>query len=48
LIDVAAVVSGKQQLFEIVSMLMGLVNSFSSSLREDPGNDSFSEEEAHQ
>src|SRR5262249_21245097 len=44
LIDVAAVVSGKQHLFEIASLLMGLINSLSSKVREDQGNYSFSEE----
>ena len=45
LIDEAAVISGKQQLFEIVSMLIGLINSLSSRVREAPGTYSFSEEE---
>ena len=42
--DVAAVISGKQQLFEIVSMLIGLINSLTSRIKEEPGTYSFSEE----
>jgi len=43
--DTAAVISGKEQLFEIVSMLMGLINSLSSRVREEPATYSFSEED---
>jgi four helix bundle protein len=35
--NATAVISGKQQLFEIVSMLIGLINSLSSRIREEPG-----------
>jgi len=45
LTDTAAVISGKEQLFEIVSMLMGLINSLSSRVREEPATYSFSEED---
>ena len=45
LTDTAAVISAKEQLFEIVSMLMGLINSLSSRVREEPATYSFSEEE---
>jgi four helix bundle protein len=44
LTDVAAVISGKQQLFEIVSMLIGLINSLNSRIREEPATYWFSEE----
>lgn len=40
----AAVISGKQQLFEIVSMLIGLINSLTSRIREESAMYSFSEE----
>jgi four helix bundle protein len=43
LTDVAAVISGRQQLFEIVSMLIGLTNSPNSRIREKPGT--YSEEQ---
>jgi len=36
--DEAAVWSGKQQLFEIVSMLMGLINSLTARIGEEPGD----------
>jgi four helix bundle protein len=37
LIETAAIVSGKEQLFEIVSMLMGLIKGLTSRIGEDPG-----------
>jgi four helix bundle protein len=37
LIDVSAVDPGKDQLVEIVSMLMGLIHSLSSRVGEEPG-----------
>jgi four helix bundle protein len=37
LADAAAINSGKEQLFEIVSMLMGLINSLTSRISEEPG-----------
>ena len=37
LMDTAAIVPGKEQLFEIVSMLMDLIKSLTSRLREEPG-----------
>ncbi len=37
LIDVAATIPGKDQLFEIVSMLIGLINSLTSRIVEEPG-----------
>lgn len=37
LIETAAIVSGKEQLFEIVSMLMGLIKSLTSRIGEEPG-----------
>ncbi len=40
-----AVVSGKEKLFEIVSMLMGLISSVSSRVGEEPGLYLFSEEQ---
>jgi four helix bundle protein len=43
LTDVADVVSGKEQLFEIVSMLMGLISSVSSRIGEEPGSYLFSQ-----
>jgi four helix bundle protein len=45
LTDVAAAISGKQQQFEIVSMLIGLINSLNSRVREEPGTYRFSEEQ---
>jgi len=45
LTDAAAVVSGKEQLFEIVSMLMGLINSLNSRISEEPGTYSSPEEQ---
>jgi four helix bundle protein len=44
LTNAAAVISGKHQLFEIVSMLVGLINSLTSRIREEPGACSFYEE----
>jgi four helix bundle protein len=35
--DIAAIISGKEQLFEIVSMLVGLINSLTSRIREESG-----------
>jgi len=35
LTDTAAVISGKEQLFEIVSMLMGLINSLTARISEE-------------
>ncbi|HEY5990982.1 MAG TPA: four helix bundle protein [Candidatus Udaeobacter sp.] len=43
LLDEAAVLSGKQQLFEIVSMLMGLINSLTSRISEETGIYTFSD-----
>jgi four helix bundle protein len=37
LMNTAAIVPGKGQLFEIVSMLMGLIKSLTSRLGEEPG-----------
>jgi four helix bundle protein len=37
LTETATIVSGKQQLFEIVSMLMGLINSLTSRIGEESG-----------
>jgi four helix bundle protein len=37
LTDTGAIAEGKQQLFEIVSMLMGLIKSLTSRIGEDPG-----------
>ena len=37
LTDVATVISGKEQLFEIVSMLVGLINSLNSRVKEERG-----------
>ena len=37
--------SGKQQLFEIVSMLMGLINSLTARIGEEPGTYSFPHEQ---
>jgi four helix bundle protein len=45
LTDVAAVISGKQRLFEIVSMLIGLINSLNSRIREEPATYWFSGEQ---
>ena len=44
LTDAAAAISGKQQLFEIVSTLIGLINSLTSRMKEDSGTYSISEE----
>jgi four helix bundle protein len=44
LTNAAAVISGKHQLFEIASMLVGLINSLTSRIREEPGACSFYEE----
>jgi four helix bundle protein len=38
LMDTAAIVPGKEQLFQIVSMLMGLIKSITSRLGEEPGS----------
>jgi four helix bundle protein len=35
--DAATVISGKKQLLEIVSMLVGLINSLTSRIDEEPG-----------
>ena len=43
LTDVAAVISGKQQQFEIV-LMFGLINSLNSRVREEPSTYWFSEE----
>ena len=43
--DQAAVWSGKQQLFEIVSMLMGLISSLTARIGEEPGTYSFPHEQ---
>jgi four helix bundle protein len=48
LLDEAAVRSGKQQLFEIVSMLMGLINSLTSRIGEATGIYTFSDEHEHE
>jgi hypothetical protein len=45
LTDVASIISGKKQLFEIVSMLMGLTNSLTSRIGEEPGTYSCLEEQ---
>jgi four helix bundle protein len=46
LTDVARIASGKQQLFEIVSMLMGLINSLRARVGEESGEYlSFGEQE---
>ena len=37
LTDTGAIAEGKQQLFEIVSMLMGLIKSLTSRIGEGPG-----------
>jgi len=37
LIEHAEIASGKEQLFEIVSMLMGLIKSLTSRIGEEPG-----------
>ena len=41
----AVVRAGKEQLFEIVSMLMGLINSLTARIGEEEGTYSFSEKE---
>lgn len=43
LTDTTTVTSGKEQLFEIVSMLMGLINSLTARIGEESGTYSFSE-----
>ena len=40
--------SGKNQLFEIVSMLVGLINSLVSRIGEEPGSYLSSEEQEHE
>jgi len=37
LTDTSTIAEGKQQLFEIVSMLMGLINSLTARVGEEPG-----------
>src|SRR5438270_8608829 len=37
LVDIEGIVSGKQQLFEIVSMLMGLIKSLTARVSEESG-----------
>jgi four helix bundle protein len=44
----SAVVLGKKQLFEIVSMLMGLISSVSSRIGEEPGSYLSSGEQEHE
>jgi four helix bundle protein len=46
--DQAAVRSGKGQLFEIVSMLMGLIDSLTARIGEDSGTYSSSEKQEHE
>src|SRR5881392_1555122 len=41
----AVVRAGKEQLFEIVSMLMGLISSFTARIGEEEGTYSFSEKD---
>lgn len=48
LCEATTVVSGKEQLFEIVSMLMGLISSVSSRIAEEPGSYVFSEQQEHE
>jgi len=43
--DEAAVLPGKEQLLEIVSMLVGLIKSLTSRIGEEPGTYLFSEEQ---
>ena len=43
--ELAAIISGKERLFEIVSMLMGLISSVSSRVAEEAGAHSFSAEQ---
>ena len=45
LCDETATNSGKEQLVEIVSMLMGLINSLASRIAEETGQYSFSNEQ---
>jgi four helix bundle protein len=45
LCDGKAITQGKEQLFEIVSMLMGLISSVASRVGEEPGFYLFSEEQ---
>ncbi len=35
--DITAITAGKEQLFEIVSMLIGLINSLAARVGEEPG-----------
>jgi four helix bundle protein len=44
LMDLSTIDSGKNQLVEIVSMLMGLINSLNARVRETPGTYSLSQE----
>jgi four helix bundle protein len=46
--DLAGIISGKERLFEIVSMLMGLIRSLSSRVAEEAGAYSFSAEQEHE
>jgi four helix bundle protein len=48
LINVSAVDPGKDQLVEIVAMLMGLMNSLASRVGEEPGRYLFGEQEQEQ
>ena len=43
--DEAGVLPGKEQLFEIVSMLMGLINSLTARVGEESGRYSFSQKD---
>ena len=45
LMDLSTIDSGKNQLVEIVSMLMGLINSLSARVGETPGTYSLSQEQ---
>jgi len=45
LTDADAIISGKEQLFEIVSMLVGLINSLASRIGEEPGTYSCPQEQ---
>jgi four helix bundle protein len=42
--EAAAIDAGKERLFEIVSMLIGLINSLTARIREEPSVYSFSDE----
>ena len=46
--DLAGIISGKERLFEIVSMLMGLIRSLSSRVAEEAGAYSFSAQQEHE